>query len=139
MKTIFYYAYVGDTSTSPDVLQWRLKYIDEQMEFISQLAKRNNINSLFVVATMPEESDNAFIKIATKHNFCLYTKLVSRENCYEYPGFSAIRDFADSAHPEHLIYYCHSKGSVNVSDRARGVFKYHQVININNDITDILN
>jgi len=75
------------------------------------------------------------MQIATRYNFCIYTKLISRENCYEYPGFLAIRDFAESAHPEHLIYYCHSKGSVNIGKRAKGIFKYHQVININNDVT----
>ncbi len=138
MKTIFYYAYVGDSSTSANDIQWRLQYINEQMAFISTLARKNNIYSLFVVATIPEEHDSALIKIATEHNFCLYTKLTSRENCYEYPGFAAIRDFAESAHPDHLIYYCHSKGSVNISERARGVFKYHQVININAHITNTL-
>lgn len=75
-----------------------------------------------------------FMQIATKNNFCIYTKSISRENQFEYPGFAAIKDFADSAHPEHLIYYCHSKGSANRSERSLGIFKYHQVININNSV-----
>lgn len=138
MKTIFYYAYIGDDTTEQDDLKWRMDYIDEQMDFISTLAKKNNITSLYTVATMPKECDERFTEIATRHNFCVYTKLISRENCYEYPGFISMRDFAESAHPEHLIYYCHSKGSVNSSLKARGVFKYHQVININDDVTEIL-
>lgn len=138
MKTIFYYAYLGDSSTSADDLIWRLKYISDQMAFISALAKKNNINSLYTVATIPKEYDGIFMQIATKYNFCVYTKFISRENCFEYPGFAAIKDFAESAHPEHLIYYCHSKGSVNISDRSLGIFKYHQIINISNHVTDML-
>lgn len=134
MKTIFYYAYIGDDSTSAEDLMWRLDYINNQMEFISCLARKNNINSLFTVATLPKQCDGMFMHIATKHNFCIYTKSISRENQFEYPGFAAIKDFADSAHPEHLIYYCHSKGSANRSERSLGIFKYHQVININNNV-----
>jgi len=134
VKTIFYYAYIGDDSTSVEDLIWRLDYINNQMEFISCLAKKNNINSLFTVATLPKQCDGMFMQIATKHNFCIYTKSISRENQFEYPGFAALKDFADSAHPEHLIYYCHSKGSVNKSERSLGIFKYHQVININNEV-----
>ncbi|WP_447515436.1 hypothetical protein [Escherichia coli] len=134
MKTIFYYAYIGDDSTSAEDLMWRLNYIDNQMLFISCLARKNNINSLFTVATLPKQCDGMFMQIATKNIFCIYTKSISRENQFEYPGFAAIKDFADSAHPEHLIYYCHSKGSANRSERSLGIFKYHQVININNSV-----
>lgn len=134
MKTIFYYAYIGDDSTPIEDLMWRLDYINNQMEFISYLAKQCNITSLFTVATLPKQCDGMFMQIATKHNFCIYTKFTSRINQFEYPGFAAIKDFADSAHPEHLIYYSHSKGSANRSNRSLGIFNYHQVININCDV-----
>lgn len=138
MKTIFYYAYIGDESTSIEDIAWRLKYISDQMEFISTLAKKNNITSLYTVSTLPTSCDGLFTQIATKFNFCVYTKCTSRENKFEYPGFAAIKDFATSAHPDHLIYYCHSKGSVNKSERSLGIFNYHQVININTDVIDKL-
>lgn len=113
---------------------WRLQYISDQMSFISTLAKKSNISSLYTVATLPKQFDGVFMQLATKHNFCVYTKCISRENHFEYPGFAAMKDFADSAHPEHLIYYCHSKGSGNRSERSLGIFKYHQIINISKDV-----
>ncbi|EPP8200998.1 MULTISPECIES: hypothetical protein [Enterobacteriaceae] len=128
-KCVFYFAYFGTDTDDESIIISRAKYINEQLLFLSNLCDENNINLKFIVATIPERFSGMLLKIAKECNFLIYSKYISDLNNYEYNGISACIEFAEQG-PEALIFYCHSKGSVNKNELSMGIFKYHCEYNL---------
>lgn len=123
-KSVFYFAYFGTDADDDSTLDKRAKYISEQLNFLSMLCDENNITTRFIIATIPDRLAVTLLKIAKQYNFSIYSKYISDSNNYEYNGISACIDFAQNG-SDKLIFYCHSKGSVNNNELSMGIFKYH--------------
>ncbi|MDY0921317.1 hypothetical protein [Leclercia sp. CFBP8987] len=124
VKSVFYFAYFGTDADDDERIMSRARYINEQLSFLSKLCDENNISLKFIVATIPEKFSKILLNMAKECNFFIYSKYISDQNNYEYNGISACIDFAKKG-PESLIFYCHSKGSVNNNELSMGIFKFH--------------
>lgn len=124
LKTVIYFAYFGIDDDSDESILLRSEYISKQMSYLANLCDKNHISMRFVVATIPRRFIINLVDIAKKNNFHIYSKHTSNSNNFEFNGISACIDHANTS-PNSLIFYCHSKGSVNHNELSMGIFKFH--------------
>lgn len=128
-KCIFYFAYFGDEQECLSTVIDRYTYIASQLQYLSNLCDENNIQQRFLVATIPDKLHSALFYMAREYKFNICHQFTSNENSFEYPGIAACTSFAKQ-NPSAIIYYCHSKGSVNRTKLSMGIFKHHCSINL---------
>lgn len=137
LKSVFYFAYFGIDNDSDEVINDRRDYISNQMKYLANLCDKNNINTRFIIATIPERFYIDLVVIAKRYNFHIFSKYISNNNNFEFNGISACIEYANE-NPESLIYYCHSKGSVNHNELSMGIFKYHCKNNLDWDCNTLI-
>ena len=57
-----------------------------------------------------------------------------RSNRFEYPGFRAMKTLAERSAPDDLIYYCHSKGIIQLSPSKMGLFRLQTKVGLTADL-----
>jgi hypothetical protein len=136
-RSIVYFAYLGDGDTPDDLVRRRLSFMDRQLRWLADLiaAQPWRIDVL-VPYVAPIAFDTEVHDLITRHGFRIDpdSTLPDRRNRFEYPGFRAMKALAAASPPDHLIYYCHSKGIVQLAERKMGLFRLHTEIGLTADL-----
>ena len=136
-RSIVYFAYLGDEDTDSEVVRQRLSFMDDQLQWLSDLihASGNPIEVL-VPYVAPRASDADVHAAISRHGFRIDPASIrsDRRNRFEYPGFRAMKTLAEGCASDDLIYYCHSKGIVQLCPSAMGLFRLHTEVGLTADL-----
>lgn len=136
-KSVVYFAYLGDEGTDAGLIERRLAYMDRQLMWLSDLieASRDRIEVL-VPYVAPRAADAEVHRAILRHGFRIDPESIrsDRRNRFEYPGFRAMKTLAGESAPDDLIYYCHSKGIVQLAESKMGLFRLHTDVGLTADL-----
>ncbi|MCZ4342061.1 hypothetical protein O4H52_10620 [Sphingomonadaceae bacterium G21617-S1] len=132
-RSVVYFAYLGDEDTDDGVVRQRIAYMDRQLRWLSDLiiASGDPIEVL-VPYVAPRAWDGEVHATIARHGFRVDPASIEsdRFNRFEYPGFRAMKTLAQRSAPEDLIYYCHSKGIVQLAESKMGLFRLHTEVGL---------
>lgn len=134
-KTILYFGFIGASDIDHGVAEARMDYMGQQMHWLA--LKAPDASRLFLTYTAPEWLDGPIASLAKQHGFDVLPELsdTRRRNTFEYPGFLALSDLAAKSEGNDLIFYCHSKGIVELSSTKMGLFKLHTEVCLAADLS----
>ena len=136
-RSVVYFGYLGDEGTDDEVVRRRLLFMDDQLSWLSELivASGNRIEVL-VPYVAPGAWDAEVHRVILRHGFRTDPGSIrsDRRNSFEYLGFHAMKALAESASPDDLIYYCHSKGIRQLSPSKMGLFRLHTEVGLTADL-----
>jgi len=136
-RSIVYFAYLGDAAADGEVVRPRLAFMDKQLQWLSGLTEASpDTMKVLVSYTAPSCWDDEVRRIVAQYGFQIDPASVStdRRNLFEYPGFRAMKTFAEASAPDDLLYYCHSKGIVQLSEGKMGLFRLHTEVGLTADL-----
>jgi uncharacterized protein YfiM (DUF2279 family) len=136
-RSIVYFAYLGEDGTDAELSRRRLSFMDGQMRWLAALVGGSGQRiEVFVAYVAPRDRDDDVHRLVAGHGFRVDPGSISdnRRNRFEYPGFRAMKALAGRSHPEALIYYCHSKGIVELAAHKMGIFRLHTRIGLTADL-----
>lgn len=132
-RSVVYFGYLGDEDSDGDVVRRRLSFMGEQLQWLSELiaASRDRIEVL-VPYVAPRAWDAEVHSAIARHGFRIDPASIhsDRRNRFEYPGFRAMKTLAEGLAPDDLIYYCHSKGILQLSPSKMGLFRLHTEVGL---------
>lgn len=136
-RSVVYFAYLGDEGTDADVVRRRLAFMASQLQWLSDLiAMSGQRIEVLVPYVAPRAWDAEVQGAIARHGFGIDPASVvsDRRNSFEYPGFRAMQTLARQSAPDDLIYYCHSKGIVQLSQGKMGLFRLHTTVGLTADL-----
>ena len=137
-RSIVYFAYLGDEETGDDLVRRRLSFMAAQLRWLAGLLDRSRypVDGL-VPYVAPRRWDGDVHALVASHGFRVDPASIAsdRRNRFEYPGFRAMKTLAEGVAPDHLIYYCHSKGIVQLAEHKMGIFRLHTEIGLTADLS----
>jgi len=131
--TVVYFAYLGDEAMDAAMVEARLGFMERQLQWLAALiapsARRIDVIVPYVA---PRAWDGEVDRAVKRHGFRLDEASIDAErvNRFEYPGFRAMKALAGQASPDHLLYYCHSKGIFDLDERKMGLFRLHSQVGL---------
>jgi hypothetical protein len=132
-RSIVYFCYLGEEGTADESLPGRAAFMESQLQWLSGLAHASGHRfDLIIAYVAPRGWDAVVHDLAGRYAFRIDARSVEadRINRFEYIGFSALKALAENSDPEHLIYYCHSKGIMQLSPTKMGVFRFHTKVGL---------
>lgn len=139
-RSVVYFAFLGDETTNADVVRARLDYMDAQLRWLAQLSAVSGtpVDGL-VPYVAPRAWDEDVRRIVSAHGFQVDPASVAAErlNRFEYPGFRAMKALAVASPPDRLIYYCHSKGIIQLAASKMGLFRLHSHVGLTADLSEL--
>lgn len=136
-RSVVYFAYLGEEGTDPGVVRQRLPFMDRQLRWLSDLIEASpDPIEVLVAYVAPRAWDAEVHGAITRYRFRIDPASVQsdRSNRFEYPGFLAMRTLAEGLAPHDLIYYCHSKGIVQLAESKMGLFRLHTEVGLTADL-----
>lgn len=136
-RSIVYFGYLGDETTDAGVVRQRLTFMDQQLQWLSDLITMSGDRiEVIVPYVAPRCSDEDVHRAIARHGFRIDPASIrsDRRNRFEYPGFLAVKALAEQSAPEDLIYYCHSKGIVQLAQGKMGLFRLHTEVGLTADL-----
>ncbi|WP_294394793.1 hypothetical protein [uncultured Sphingomonas sp.] len=136
-RTVVYFAYLGDEGTDDDVVRRRLSFMARQLQWLSDLIALSQQRIAVVVPYVaPRAWDGAVQDAVGAHDFRVDPASIAaeRRNRFEYPGFLTLKRLAQQSPPDDLLFYCHSKGIVELSDNKMGLFRLHTAVGLTADL-----
>ncbi|KQX19275.1 MULTISPECIES: hypothetical protein [unclassified Sphingomonas] len=136
-RSVVYFAYLGDEGTEAGVVGQRLAFMRRQLRWLSDLIEASlDPIEVLVPYVAPRAWDAEVHDAITRHGFRIDPASIrsDRRNSFEYPGFRAMRTLAEGAAPDDLIYYCHSKGIVQLAESKMGLFRLHTEVGLTADL-----
>lgn len=141
-KSVVYYGYLGEEGTDDEILRQRLGFMEVQLQWLADLITLSPEPIDVLVAYLaPTPWDDAVRAIASRRGFRIDPACSAddeRRNRFEYPGFRAMKALALTAAPDDLIYYCHSKGIVQLSPTKMGLFRLHSHVGLTADLSAMI-
>ena len=138
-RSVVYFAYVGEEGTEEGVVRPRLGFMARQLAWLADLvaATADDRIDVLVPYVAPRGWDEEVHRLVGRHGFRVDPDSVAgdRRNRFEYPGFRAMKRLAERSVPEDLIYYCHSKGIVQLDEGKMGLFRLHSEVGLTADLT----
>lgn len=141
VRSIVYYAYLGDEHSPDDLVGQRLAFMERQLGWLSDLVRGMNERADVLVSYVaPRRWDVDLDRTVRNHGFAVDPESVraDRRNTFEYRGFTAMKALAQVADPNRLIYYCHSKGIVHLEEYKMGIFRLHTHVGLTADLTALI-
>lgn len=137
-RSVVYFAYVGEEGTEAALVQRRLGFMEQQLQWLAALAGPQAMPVL-VPYVAPRDWDAAVHGLVARYGFAIDPASVAaeRHNSFEYPGFRALKALAEASVPDDLLYYCHSKGIVQLSPAKMGLFRLHTHIGLTADLAPL--
>jgi len=111
--------------------------METQLHWLSQLVERMEPRPVVLVAYVaPRAWDGAVHQAIARYRFIVDQGSVEadRRNRFEYPGFRAMKLLAQASAPDDLIYYCHSKGIIQLAESKMGLFRLHTTVGLTADL-----
>ena len=139
-RSAVYFAYLGDEGTDDTIVRQRLTFMDRQLSWLHDLIEAStNPIELVVPYTAPRRWDAEVARLVGRYGFQIDPAAVlsDRRNSFEYPGFRALKALAEKSEPDHLIYYCHSKGIVQLAESKMGIFRLHTQIGLSAELATL--
>ena len=139
-RTIVYFGYLGDEETDAPVVRDRLGYMETQLQWLSQLVERMEPRPAVLVAYVaPRAWDDTVHQAIARYRFSVDQGSIEadRRNRFEYPGFRAMKLLARELAPDDLIYYCHSKGIIQLAESKMGLFRLHTTVGLTADLAEL--
>lgn len=139
-RSVIYFGYLGDEDTDGGVVRQRLAFMDRQMQWLSALIEGSGEPiEVLVPYVAPRAWDSEVHGAITRHGFRIDPASVAseRRNSFEYPGFLAMKTLAQISSPDDLIYYCHSKGIVQLAESKMGLFRLHTHVGLTTDLAQL--
>ena len=140
-RTVVYFAYLGAEGTDDADVGRRLSFMDRQLQWLSDLiaASEHRIEVL-VPYVAPRAWDAEVHAAVARYGFRIDEESVrsDRSNRFEYPGFRAMKALAERSAPDDLIYYCHSKGIVQLAEGKMGLFRLHTEVGLTADLDMVI-
>lgn len=136
-RSVVYFAYLGEDGTDPGLIERRLLFMERQLQWLADLiAGSGDRIALLVPYVAPRAFDADVHRAIARHGFLIDPESVSadRRNRFEYPGFRAMKALAERSAPDDLIYYCHSKGIIQLAESKMGLFRLHSHIGLTADL-----
>jgi hypothetical protein len=136
-RSVVYFAYLGEEGTDAGVVRQRLSFMGRQLQWLSDLIEASQDPIEVVVPYVAPRAWDADVHGAiARHGFRIDPASIhsDRRNSFEYPGFRAMRTLAEGAAPDDLIYYCHSKGIVQLAESKMGLFRLHTDVGLTADL-----
>jgi hypothetical protein len=136
-RSIVYFAYLGDEATDDDTIRRRFAFMERQLDWLAALvAAAGEPIAVLVPYVAPRRWDGDLHDAVARRGFAIdgLSVAAERRNSFEYPGFRAMKALATAASPDHLIYYCHSKGIVQLADGKMGLFRLHTQVALTADL-----
>lgn len=137
-RSVVYFGYLGDGDTDAELVRRRLGFMDSQLQWLSTLIRASGhaIDGL-VPYVAPRAWDEEVHGLIRRHGFRVDPASIEadRRNRFEYPGFRAMKTLAAASAPDDLIYYCHSKGIVQLAQGKMGLFRLHTHVGLTADLT----
>jgi hypothetical protein len=133
-RSLIYFAYLGDEETDAEVVRQRLAFAERQMRWLADLiAAAGEPVDVLVPYVAPRAWDAEVADAIARYGFRIDPESVAsdRRNRFEYPGFRALKALATRSDADDLIYYCHSKGIVQLSEGKMGLFRLHTEVGLN--------
>lgn len=127
-KSIVYFGYLGDEDADGGVVRQRLSFMDRQLRWLSDLMEAAGERiEVLVPYVAPRGWDAEVHGVITHYGFQIDPASIrsERHNTFEYPGFRALKRLAEQSDPDNLLYYCHSKGIVQLDESKMGLFRLH--------------
>jgi len=140
-RSIVYFCYLGEEGTPDESLRGRAAFMESQLQWLSSLVCASGYRFDLVIAYVaPRRWDAVVHDLAGRYGFRIDAKSVEadRINRFEYVGFSALKALAEGSDPEHLIYYCHSKGIMQLSPSKMGIFRFHTKVGLTADLDQLI-
>lgn len=137
LRSLVYFAYLGEEGTAEDVVRPRLPFMESQLRWLSDLiAASGRAIDVLVAYVAPRAWDDEVHRAIARHGFRIDPESIAadRRNRFEYPGFRAMKALAERSPPEKLIYYCHSKGIVQLAQGKMGLFRLHTAVGLTADL-----
>ena len=140
-RCVVYFGYLGDEVTDDSVVRERLSFMERQLKWLATLiaASPHAITGL-VPYVAPRRWDAEVHEVIARHGFAIDPASIAadRRNRFEYPGLLAMRTLARQSAPDDLLYYCHSKGIVQLSHGKMGLFRLHTHVGLTADLTPLI-
>lgn len=136
-RSVVYFAYLGEEGSDAAVVAPRIAFMDRQLRWLAELvAAADDPIDVVVPYVAPRAWDPQIHRAIERHGFRVDTASVlsDRRNSFEYPGFLALKALALRSAPEDLIYYCHSKGIVQLAESKMGLFRLHSAVGLTADL-----
>jgi len=125
-KILFYSLFIGNELTPKSTIKNRINLAKNQLTYLNKfINKQNKFSSIFIIPTLPSESDNDLTDLCKLFKFEIFENKFIRKNNYEYAAFNAMKKIQDLTEEEMLFFYCHSKGLGNPRPLSQGIFKVH--------------
>jgi hypothetical protein len=140
-KSVVYFAFLGDEDTNGDVVSQRLAFMDRQLQWLFDLIEMSGDRiEVLVPYVAPRAWDAEVHRAIAGHGFRIDPASIAsdRRNRFEYPGFRAMKTLAEQSAPDALIYYCHSKGIVQLSESKMGLFRLHTQVGLTADLDALI-
>lgn len=139
-RSVVYFAFLGEEGTPHALVRQRLAFLERQLGWLAALIADADmpVNGLMPYVA-PMAWDGAVHAAAARHGFRIDPASVTaeRRNTFEYPGFRALKALAGQSAPDALLYYCHSKGIVQLAEGKMGLFRLHTHVGLTTDLTDL--
>lgn len=133
-KHVVYFAYLGgDEGTEYEVVRRRLSFMENQLSWLARLVEQSGESiEVLMPYVAPRAWDADVHRVASRHGARIDPESVrsDRFNRFEYEGFRALKALAARSAPDTLIYYCHSKGIVQLAESKMGLFRLHTEVGL---------
>lgn len=136
-RSVVYFGYLGEEGTDGDIVRRRLGFMERQLRWLYDLLPLSPVPfDLTVAYVAPRAWDEDVHGLVGHLGFHVDPLSVAsdRRNSFEYPGFRALKALALRSDPDHLIYYCHSKGIVQLAAGKMGLFRLHAEVGLTADL-----
>lgn len=136
-RSVVYFGYLGDEETDAGTVRQRLAYMDRQLQWLADLiGMAADPVEVLVPYVAPRCRDAEVQAVVARHGFQIDAASVDadRRNRFEYPGFRAVKALAGRSASDDLIYYCHSKGIVQLAESKMGLFRLHSHVGLTADL-----
>ena len=140
-RSIVYFAYLGEEGTEDGIVRRRLSFVERQLRWLADLVEHAGERSEVLVSYVaPRSWDTDLHRAVRCHGFVIDPDSIraDRVNTFEYRGFVAMKSLAQAAHPDSLIYYCHSKGVVQLEEYKMGIFRLHTKVGLTADLSALV-
>ncbi|WP_420136837.1 hypothetical protein [Sphingomonas sp.] len=141
VRSIVYFAYIGDESTPDEIARGRAAYMESQLQWLSGLIRvAGGRFRVIVPYVAPRRWDAVMHDLVGRYGFQVDPASIAAErvNSFEYRGFCALKALALASDPDHMIYYCHSKGITQLSPSKMGLFRFHTAIGLKADLDPLI-
>lgn len=122
-KILTFFGFFGPEDEIDDSFIERFLLINKQLDYIRTIEEKHPFHIKYIVPTIPSRFDGFIEFLANRYNYIIAKDFISRENTFEYPGFSFMSDLSYKSNVDDIFYYFHSKGTGNPSDIS--IYKMH--------------